>query len=193
MRVHEMIQLFYPQYYSIESYPANRTIRIHKIDEEWGVFSNFAHTPVEVNGVSFDTTERLFQVMKMATPEAQKMVYEKNGNPKMTAKHIQKDHPEWIKEDWPRIIVDVMKFCLQTKYEQCEIFRNELERSKGFYIVEDQSTFSKKRADTWGVKLLGDNYEGSNLLGRLLMELRDNDRLEYTLPTDAFGFIRVIT
>ena len=182
MRVHEMIQLFYPQYYSIETYPAERTIRIHKIDEEWGVFSNFAHTPVEVNGVSFDTTERLLQVMKMATPEAEKMVYEKKGNPKMTAKHIQKEHPEWIREDWPRIIVDAMKFCLRTKYEQCEMFRNELERSKGFYIVEDQTSFPKRNADTWGAKLVGEQYVGPNLLGRLLMELREQKHLDYTFP-----------
>lgn len=93
----------------------------------------------------------------MATPEAQKMVYEKKGNPKMTAKHIQKEHPEWIREDWPSIIVVAMKFCLQTKYEQCEMFRNEQERSKGFYIVEDQTSFPKKNADTRGAKLVENN------------------------------------
>lgn len=71
------------------------------------------------------------------------------------------------------IIVDVMKQCLQLKYEQSEEFREALERSRGKYIVEDQSTFPKKSADTWGVKLQGDSYVGPNLLGRLLMELRD--------------------
>ena len=33
---------------------------------------------------------------------------------------------------------------------------------------------------------------GPNLLGRLLMELRDNGKLEYQLPDDAFGFMNFI-
>ncbi len=72
------------------------------------------------------------------------------------------------------IVVGAMKQCLQLKYEQSEEFRVALERSKGKYIVEDQSTFRKKYADTWGVKRQGDFYVGPNLMGRLLMELRDN-------------------
>lgn len=32
-------------------------------------------------------------------------------------------------------------------------------------------------------------YVGSNLLGRLLMELRDKGKLEYHLPDDIFDFI----
>ena len=43
--------------------------------------------------------------------------------------------------------------------------------------------------DTWGVKVIGDKYIGPNLLGRLLMELRDTGTLEYTLPDDALKFL----
>ena len=77
------------------------------------------------------------------------------------------------------IIVDSMKQCLQLKYDQCNEFRAALERSKGKYIVEDQSSFKKSWADTWGVKCQGDYYVGPNLMGRLLMELRDNGRHEF--------------
>ena len=35
-------------------------------------------------------------------------------------------------------------------------------------------------------------YVGSNLLGRLLMELRDNGKLEYQLPDDIFDFIKIL-
>ena len=88
-----------------------------------------------------------------------------------------------------------MKFCLQTKYEQCEAFRKELERSKGLYIVEDETKRNerkKKDADSWGVNLVGDHYVGPSLLGRLLMELRDNGKLEYQLPDDAFEFLQYL-
>ena len=107
----------------------------------------------------------------------------------MTTKHCEKTHR---REDWGKMIVDAMKFCLTQKYEQSEDFRQELERSKGKYIVEDQTSFPKKTPDTWGVKQQGNDFVGPNLLGRLLMELRDNGKLEYTLPDDALAFIKFL-
>lgn len=193
MHVHEMIRDSYPEYYSIEErYPAVQTVCIHKIDEEWGVFSNFYRTNVVVNGVTFDCTERLFQMMKLRgdMPEAahDMMNFHAGMGLKMHMKKNAREHPEWLHDHWPSMIVDAMKFCLMLKYEQCELFRNELERSKGKYIVENESSRMKK-ADTWGAVLRGDEYVGPSLLGRLLMELRDNGKLEYNLPADALDFI----
>ena len=189
MRVSQMVQENYPQYYGIESYPADKVARIHKLDMEWGLFSNFYQCRIEVDGVRFDTSERLFQVMKFADPIVRFKVYSKAGNPKMTAKHWETEGMR--RGEWPSTIVDAMKFCLVQKYRQCPEFREVLERSRGLYIVEDQTTFPRKTADSWGVKLSADGtqYAGPNLLGRLLMELRDNDgRLDYNLPEEMTGF-----
>ena len=184
--ISDFIRENYPEYWGLQSYPANQCVRIHKIDEEWGIFSNFGHTPIVVEGVTFDTCERLFQLMKFKDEEPVKAIYYKKGNPKMTTKHWEKTHR---REDWGKMIIDAMKFCLTQKYEQSEEFRKELERSKGKFIVEDQTSFPKKTPDTWGVKLQDDNFVGPNLLGRLLMELRDAKTLEYKLPNDALNFI----
>lgn len=113
----------------------------------------------------------------------------------MHMKPIYKSHSEWLREEWGAMVVDAMRFCLQTKYEQCEAFRNELERSKGLFIVEDETKRNerkKKDADSWGTNLVGNEYVGPNLLGRLLMELRDNGKLEYHLPDDAFTFLQYL-
>ena len=182
----DFIRENYPEYWGMQSYPADQCVRIYKIDEEWGIFSNFGHTPIVVEGVTFDTSERLFQLMKFKDEEPVKAIYYKKGNPKMTTKHWEKTHR---REDWGKIVIDAMKFCLTQKYEQSEEFRKELERSKGKFIVEDQTSFPKKTPDTWGVKLQDDNFVGPNLLGRLLMELRDTKTLEYKLPNDALDFI----
>jgi predicted NAD-dependent protein-ADP-ribosyltransferase YbiA (DUF1768 family) len=93
---------------------------------------------------------------------------------KMHAKHLKKEHPEWLHENFGAIIVPSMRLCLELKYKASPAFREALERSKGKFIVEDQTTFPYKEADSWGTKLVGDEYVGPNLLGRLLMELRDN-------------------
>ena len=180
------IKEHYSQYYSIESYPAAECVRIHKVSEEWGVFSNFARTPIEIEGVVFKYAEQLFQIMKFQDAEQVKAVFYAN-NPKMTAKHWEKTHR---RADWGEMIVDAIKFCIQKKYEQSETFRQTLAASEGYYIVEDQTSFPKKTPDTWGVKLVADNFVGPNLLGRLLMELRKNGKLEYKLPNDALSFIQ---
>ena len=182
------IQEFYPQYYSINTYPISECVAIRKVKEPWGIFGNFAPTPVIINGVTFKTSEQLFQLMKFKEAEPVHAVYNAK-NPKMTAKHWEKTHR---REDWGRMIVDAMKFCITQKYEQSEDFRKELERSKGKYIVEDQTSFPKKTPDTWGVKQQGSDFIGPNLLGRLLMELRDKGKLDYLLPDDALCFLKYL-
>lgn len=182
------IQEYYPQYYSIETYPAAQCITIHKVAEEWGLFCNFAHTPIVLYGVTFKSAEQLFQLMKFKEEEAVRAVFQVR-NPKMTAKKWERIHR---RPDWGSMIVDAMKFCIQQKYEQHKAFQVMLKKSEGKYIVEDQTSFPKKAPDTWGTKLCEDHYTGPNLLGRLLMELRENKRLDYHLPADALDFIQIL-
>ena len=83
---------------------------------------------------------------------------------------------------------------LTVKYEQIPEFREALEQSKGKFIVEDQ-TGRVKIPDAYGVILDAEQniYKGPNLLGRLLMELRDRQgQLDYQLPDDAFDFIQIL-
>lgn len=178
------IEKNYPEYYSIERYPADHCVCIRKVADDWGILCNFARTPLSVHGITFKSAEQLFQVLKFTDEEPIKAIYQA-ANPKYTAKHWEKTHR---RPDWGNIIVDAMKFCLATKYEQSQVFRDTLLQTSNAFIVEDQTTFPKKNADTWGTKLIGNEYVGPNLLGRLLMELRTKGSLDYHLPTDAFPF-----
>ena len=189
MHIREFIEKNYPEYYSIERYPKDKTAPFRSIDQPWGLFSNFGRTPLVVDGIPFDCVEKLFQVMKFTDGVSRKAIYSVKGQTiKMKAKHYEKAGT--VRSDWGEILVDAMKFCLMEKYRQSEVFRKELNRSRGLYIVEDQTTFPKKSPDTWGVKLSADGKEfvGPNLMGRLLMELRDNGKLDYTLPEDVLLF-----
>ena len=189
MHIRAFIEKNYPEYYSIERYPADKTAPFCKVDAPWGIFSNFGRTPLVVDGVNFDCSEKLFQVMKFADTVSRKAVFSAMGQTmKMKAKHQERVGA--VRPDWGEIIVDAMKFCLTVKYRQNEAFRKELERSRGLFIVEDQTTFPKKNPDTWGAKLSedGQEYIGPNLMGRLLMELRDNGMPAYHLPDDAIVF-----
>lgn len=193
--VYPFIKEFYPEYDGIQSYPAAQCAAFCEAKNEWGILGNMATTPIVVNGVTFKSCEHLFQMMKFTKPEIVVKVWngitahdKKSNSIKMTAKSYE---PEHRRADWGSMIVDALKFAMMQKYEQCEAFRKELERSKGLYIVEKQAN-PNKPADTWSAKLEGDNWVGPNLTGRLLMELRDNGRLEYHLPADALDFIGII-
>lgn len=185
------IQQYYPEYYSIERYPADRCASFCKVDGEWGILGNFGRTPLVVDGVTLKNSEQLFQLMKFKDEEPVKAVYQATGSLriKYAAKKWETTHR---RSDWGEMIVDVMKFCLTLKYQQSEAFRSTLLRTKGLFIVEDQTTSKKKTADTWGAKLVGNEYVGPNLLGRLLMELRDNGELKYSLPDDALYCLKYL-
>ena len=201
MSLHEQIKQYYPQYSDIQRYPADQCACIRKTKDEWGILGNFYQAPIVVEGVTIDCTERLFHLMKFrATADAKECIKSEYAikagmNIKMHMKPIYRQHPEWLRDDWGVMVVDAMKFCLQTKYEQCKAFRKELERSKGLFIVEDETARNARKhkdADSWGVNLVGNEYVGPSLLGRLLMELRDTGKLEYQLPDDAFEFLQYL-
>ena len=179
--------MHYPQYKIIERYPAEQTVGFTKTAAVWGIFSNFAKTPMEVNGVEFACVEQLYHYIRLNNAQ-ERVEYLKlipNMGLKMKAKAFKKRGVE--RSDWRAIAVDVMRFCLNHKYANSEAFRKELERSKGKYIVEDESN-RKKKPDSWGAVLdtATGEYYGKNIMGRLLMELRERGSLEYSLPKDIF-------
>ena len=188
MHIEGFIKENYPEYYGWFEYPADKTAAFCKVAEEWGILGNFAPTPLIVEGVPFDCTEKLFQVMKFADTTSRRIIYAQKGQTiKMKAKHQEK--AGLVRPDWGRILVDAMKYCLMQKYEQSEAFRNELGRSKGLFIVEKQAN-PRKPAGAYSAKLSADGttWSGPNMMGRFLMELRDKGSLTFHLPSDAIIF-----
>ena len=172
--------MHYSQYDIVERYPAEQTIGFTSTAAEWCILSNFAKTPMVVNGVEFACVEQMFHYIRLNN-EMERAEYLKltpNMGLKMKAKAFKKRGVE--RSDWKEIAVDVMRFCLNHKYQASAEFRNALADSGSKYIVEDESN-RKKRPDSWGAVFdTGTNeYYGKNIMGRLLMELRENGQLEY--------------
>ena len=192
-KVFSWIKEFYPQYVGIKHYPAEQCALVKTAADEWGILGNFGRAAVVVNGVEFSNTEKLFQCMKFTyAPVIQEIYAQNNMGIKMKAR--KKEYEQYVREDWKKIFLDALKYVLVTKYEQSEAFRDELERSKGLYIVEDETgrPGCKKSADAYGAVLVGDDMVGPNLLGQFLMELRDMGKLDYMLPADALDFIEYL-
>ena len=173
--------MLYPEYDIVERYPAEQTIGFTSTTAEWGILSNFAKTPIVVNGIEFACVEQLFHYIRLNNEE-ERTEYLKlipNLGLKMKAKAFEKRGIE--RADWKGIAVDVMRFCLNHKYQSSEEFRRALADSGSKYIVEDESN-RKKKPDSWGAVLdsATNEYYGKNIMGRLLMELREKRVLEYT-------------
>ena len=178
-KVFSWIKEYYPQYIGIKRYPADQCALVKTAADEWGILGNFGRAAVVVNGVEFSNTEKLFQCMKFTyAPVIQEIYAQNNMSIKMKAR--KKEYEQYVREDWKKIFLDALKFVLVTKYEQSETFRAELERSKGLYIVEDETgrLGCKKSADAYGAVLVGDEMVGPSLLGQFLMELRDTGKLD---------------
>ena len=127
-------------------------------------FSNFFLTPITVWGMTFKSTEHAYNYRKAVEmahhTTAEEIRHAVSGRDAMRiAESIA------TSDYWSNIKQSVMYQLLQVKAAQCSEFRNDLIASQGKLLIEDTSH------DFWG---RGDNGGGLNMLGRLLMVLRDN-------------------
>ena len=141
-----------------------------KTTERYGGLSNMAPGfPLVVNGHKIRTAEALYQACRFPNnPEIQSSVIAE-ASP-MTAKMRTKPFREgFSRPDWFAVRTKIMRWCLRVKLAQNWRTFHELLLSTGdLPIVEDS-----RKDDFWGAIPEGDLLVGLNVLGRLLMELRD--------------------
>lgn len=171
-----------------------------KTKENFGELSNMAAGfPLLVNNVSICTVEALYQAMRFSKfPYIQKLIIDQKSP--MSAKQVAykfiengvevdegalgetgriKTIHRAVREDWDKVRVDIMDWCLKLKLKQNPHFAQILLSTGNKPIVE----YSPKD-EFWGAKKtetyhsLGDffktQYRGANVLGKLLTRLRDN-------------------
>lgn len=152
------------------TYHVNESVVFNKTDEEFGGLSNMAGGyPLRVNGIDILTSEALYQACRFPhMPEIQRLLIEQKSP--MTAKMKTKPYLSKSRPDWQSVRVSIMHWCLRVKLVQnFEKFSQLLLQTDGMAIVE------KSRRDAfWGAKPMDDQIlDGTNVLGRLLMELRE--------------------
>lgn len=128
--------------------------------------------PLEVSGVRVWSSEALYQACRFPhLPDVQKLII-KERSP-MTAKMRSKPHRKDSRPDWEKINVTVMKWCLRVKLAQNWTTFGDLLLSTGEAPIVEESTRDK----FWAAEPLDDGtLVGGNVLGRLLMELREEFR-----------------
>ncbi|MDO9032256.1 MAG: NADAR domain-containing protein [Hydrogenophaga sp.] len=141
-----------------------------KTAEAFGGLSNMAPGyPVRINGVRILTVEALYQACRFPhLPEVQRKIIDQTSP--MTAKMVGKPHRGDSRPDWDRVRVKIMRWVLRVKLATHWTQFSALLLSTGdMPIVEDS-----RKDDFWGAMPTdASTLVGMNVLGRLLMELRE--------------------
>lgn len=171
-------------------YARDQVVSFRKITEDFGGLSNMAPGyPINVSGYKIRTSEALYQACRFPhLPHVQRMIIEETSP--MTAKMRSKPYRDDSRPDWDDVRVKIMRWCLRAKLlHNWGAFSGLLLATGDRPIVEDS-----RKDDYWGARIGEDNLlAGRNVLGRLLMELRnivrnDPDRLEQLYPLDIPEF-----
>ena len=157
------------------TYDPSRSAVFLKTNERFGGLSNMAPGyPLEVNGIAIRTSEALYQACRFPhRPEIQRMIFAERSP--MTAKMRGKPFHNDSRLDWNAVRVNIMRWSLRVKLAQnWEKFSSLLLQTGDMPIVEKKV----RRTDFWGAKEREDgSLVGRNILGRLLMELREEVRI----------------
>ena len=174
-----------PENSLLRTYVRGEAVVVYKTKEDFGGLSNMASGyPLHINGVRILTTEALYQACRFPhMPEVQREIIGQHSP--MTAKIKSKQHRKNSRPDWDNVRYKVMRWCLRVKLAQnYEEFGRLLLATRDRPIVEQS-----RKDDYWGAKLAdeaGDTLIGQNVLGRLLMELREK------LKDDAEGALKTV-
>lgn len=161
----------------LRTYHRAEVVVFFRTKEDFGGLSNMASGyPLRIHGVRILTTEALYQACRFPhLPDVQREII-KQQSP-MTAKMKSKPYRKDSRSDWNDVRYKVMRWCLRVKLAQ-----NYKEFGRLLLATRDRSIVEQSRNDDyWGAKITDEYGEiliGQNVLGRLLMELRELLKLD---------------
>jgi ribA/ribD-fused uncharacterized protein len=148
------------------------TISFTKVDLPYGWLGNMAPYRITHEEKLWLTAEALFQSMRFADPDIQELI-RKEKSP-MGAKMRARAHRDQIIIK-PMSDQDVqnMRTCLDLKFRRHEELKKALIKTAPHIIIEDIGSRNGERHKFWGAKrTFNGEWEGTNMMGQLLMELR---------------------
>ena len=144
---------------------------INCFDGKFAFLSNFYHSPIEFEGISYPTNEHFFQAMKtLDVNERQKVANcVSPGQAKRMGRRVA------LRPDWEEVKEDVMLQGLQIKFTD-KTLRSWLLETGDEELVEGTTWHDNEWGNCSCPKCA--NIEGKNKLGKLLMKVRGMIREE---------------
>ena len=128
-------------------------------------FSNFYERKFVYNKIKFASVEHYFQSMKFSETAPEWAIQVRNAPTPLKAQKLGRNRNYPIHPQWEQIKVSIMKQGLICKFSQNEDLKSLLLSTGEELLLEVNPHDSY-----WGT---GKNGEGKNMMGKLLMEVRE--------------------
>ena len=139
-----------------------------KTRDPFGEFSNFYPISISVDLKEYKSVEHYYQSQKHENTEWEEHIRSQDKAFEAAREGRRKDLP--LRKDWNEVKLLVMKRALVAKFKKIDHMKNLLLSTDGIELVE----YSKKDY-FWGRNEDGVGY---NMLGKMLMELREEIKNE---------------
>jgi len=152
-------------------------ISFTKTELPYGWLGNMFAAPITYQCQIWLTSEALFQALRFEDVTIREMI--RNNKSPMGAKMVAKPKEVKMKrvvEPMSEEDIDNMRLCLRLKFDQHSELREKLLKTGDHIIFEDVSARHGARHKFWGAVLTDNGLDGQNMLGKLLMELREELR-----------------
>ncbi len=142
------------------------TIYFYDISSEYGCFSNFSRHGFILDDLYWITSEHYFQAQKFLLTNHLEEI--RNCNTPREAAKMGRERSRPLRPDWEQVKDDIMRSCVHCKFATHTDIREILIATGEQLIVENAP-----KDDYWGC---GADGSGKNMLGKILMEVRDKLR-----------------
>lgn len=143
-----------------------KQIKFYRTGDEYGEFSNFSKHRVFLNERLWPTTEHYFQAQKFAGTEHDEAV--RMAPTAKGAAEMGRDRKRPLRPDWETVKDDVMREAVRAKFTQHEELRDVLLGTGDAELIEHTAN------DNYWAD--GGDGSGLNMLGKILMEIREELR-----------------
>ena len=154
----------------VETAEDAETIYFYGTHDLYGFFSNFSRHPIVLHGHTWPTTEHYFQAQKFAGTAHEGAIL--HAASPTTAARMGRSRERPLRADWEQVKDEIMHQALLAKFTQYPDLRMQLLATGNARIVEHTA-----RDHYWAD---GGDGSGRNMLGILLMRVREELRQEQT-------------
>ena len=152
-------------------------IEFTKVDLHWGWLGNMFASPIKYKGKEWKTSEALFQALRFEDEEIRELI--RGEKSPMGAKMKAKGNKnKMLIELMSEKDIENMKMVVRLKFDQNPVLKSKLKVSGEHVIVENIGERNGARHLFWGMKKINGEWVGNNMMGKILMELREEFKMD---------------
>lgn len=152
-------------------------IEFTKVDLPYGWLGNMYASEIDYEGKKWRTSEALFQALRYENEEIKEII--RNERSPIAAKmKTKKFKNEMVIDPMSDRDIENMKMVVKLKFDQHKELKSRLLKTGNHIIVENIEKRPGARHLFWGMKKVNGEWIGENMMGKILMELRDEYKKE---------------